>query len=278
MWTPPPWRRVSIAVYVAIVSISGTAVAQTPAANGPQPSGSRFLDWALPFAALGGALYLHDGLNAPECNWCDRGPNGEDTLNGFDRWARNALLWPDGHRDEAARLSDAISGSLVAVPYLILWPKGQHAGAIQTMAWVFAVDATASGIPKRLFARERPVVHFSEPFSTSESHPNASFPSNHTSRAFASVFAAVRLCQVTDCDHEERIWWVGLPLASATGLLRIGADKHYALDVLTGAAVGAAVGWYVPGLTRLGRSGSSRFSAQPFFENGAGVTLTWAWQ
>jgi membrane-associated phospholipid phosphatase len=35
--------------------------------------------------------------------------------------------------------------------------------------------------------------------------------------------------------------------------MRIGADKHHAIDVLTGAAAGAAVGWYVPALVRRGK-------------------------
>ena len=42
------------------------------------------------------------------------------------------------------------------------------------------------------------------------------------------------------------MWAAGLTLATLTGYLREAADKHYLSDVLTGAAVGAAVGWAIP--------------------------------
>jgi hypothetical protein len=40
----------------------------------------------------------------------------------------------------------------------------------------------------------------------------------------------------------------GFTSASATGYLRIAADRHYLTDVLVGAAIGGAVGWAVPRL------------------------------
>ena len=42
------------------------------------------------------------------------------------------------------------------------------------------------------------------------------------------------------------MWATGLTLSLATGWLRIAADKHYFTDVLTGAIVGAVVGFGVP--------------------------------
>ena len=49
-----------------------------------------------------------------------------------------------------------------------------------------------------------------------------------------------------------RHWWltlaVGLPFAVTTAVLRMAADKHYLTDVLTGAAVGALLGWGIPAL------------------------------
>jgi hypothetical protein len=139
---------------------------------------------------LGGSLWLAIELNADGCRWCDRDAAGADTLNGLDRAIRARLLWPPSTRHAAATSSDVMAGSMVALPYMMLWPRTQHAEAIQTMAWVFAADAVGTGIPKRLFARERPYVDFNDTFAEPDSHGNASFPSNHTSRSFASVFAA----------------------------------------------------------------------------------------
>ncbi len=42
------------------------------------------------------------------------------------------------------------------------------------------------------------------------------------------------------------VWATSLPMAAATGYLRIAADKHYLTDVLTGALIGSAVGFLVP--------------------------------
>ena len=41
---------------------------------------------------------------------------------------------------------------------------------------------------------------------------------------------------------KRTIWISALGLASATGYLRMAADKHYFSDVLTGAVVGSLVG------------------------------------
>jgi len=249
-------RLMTTAIVVAALSIPIAAHAQTSAVE-HKTSAVQLEQWGVPLAALGGSLWLSIELNAPNCRWCDRDDIGGDTLNGFDRTIRTTLLWPPSARGAAAHASDVMAGSMIALPYVLLWPRNHHAEAIQSIAWVFAADAAGTGIPKRVAARERPYVHFNDTFAASDSYANASFPSNHTSRSFASVVAAARLCEMTDCPHEERIWWIGVPLAAATGLLRIGADKHYATDVLAGAAAGAAIGWYVPALARTVKIGSS---------------------
>jgi membrane-associated phospholipid phosphatase len=272
------WSR-HATIVIAALCVPIMARAQTPGQDETKTTSSRVKEWAVPLGALGGSLWLEIALNADDCRWCDRDATGADRLNGLDRTVREWLLWPQAKRHAAATSSDVMAGTMVALPYLLLWPRNHHAEAIQTIAWVVAADAVVTGIPKRIAARERPYVHFNDTFARPDSHPNASFPSNHTSRSFASVVAAARLCELSDCPHEDRIWWIGVPLASATGLMRIGADKHYAIDVLTGAAVGAAVGWYVPALVRRVKTGrSSRLKIQPSLGPSPGVALLWDWQ
>lgn len=78
-----------------------------------------------------------------------------------------------------------------------------------------------------------------------------SFFSGHASLSFTAASAT--------CTHHAylplhggKAEWVpcaaGLAFAALTGFARIGADMHYATDVLTGAAVGSVVGWFVPWL------------------------------
>ncbi len=111
-------------------------------------------------------------------------------------------------------------------------------------AMIVAVDGVlasviAAGIvapvSKFVVGRARPDAeegpdHF-RPFSS-----DASFPSGHTTQAFAvaSVVAA----------HDGRLWVsvVSYGLAGSVGLARIHEDAHWASDVLAGAILGTVVG------------------------------------
>jgi membrane-associated phospholipid phosphatase len=90
-------------------------------------------------------------------------------------------------------------------------------------------------VSKFVVGRARPNTgegpgHF-DPFSS-----DASFPSGHTTQAFAvaSVVAA----------HEARLWVsvVSYGLAGSVGFARIHEDAHWASDVLAGAILGTVVG------------------------------------
>ncbi|WP_354624309.1 phosphatase PAP2 family protein [Psychromonas sp. MME2] len=87
----------------------------------------------------------------------------------------------------------------------------------------------ASGVTfvgKALINEERP-----------DKSDNDSFPSGHTTRAFASATTL----------HRRYGWEIGFPayaVASLTGGARVAADKHYWHDVLAGAAIGIASGWF----------------------------------
>jgi membrane-associated phospholipid phosphatase len=82
--------------------------------------------------------------------------------------------------------------------------------------------------------------------------PTASFPSGHTAEGFISAGLSCanhlyvpiygsRLLDVLACARD-------LLLASTDGALRVMADRHWATDVLTGAALGFAFGYVPPTL------------------------------
>jgi undecaprenyl-diphosphatase len=85
----------------------------------------------------------------------------------------------------------------------------------------------------------------------------AGFTSGHTANAFAmaTVLAVVVL--------PGRWRWLALGLATGVGLARMYVGAHYPLDVLGGAAWGAAVGWTAALAAALALSGGGRASARP---------------
>jgi membrane-associated phospholipid phosphatase len=65
-----------------------------------------------------------------------------------------------------------------------------------------------------------------------------SFPSQHTNMAFA-------LAAVSSERIGNGFGWVAYPLAGLIGLSRVHDDRHWASDVLAGAAIGTATGLWV---------------------------------
>ena len=109
--------------------------------------------------------------------------------------------------------------------------------------------------------------------------PTDSFPSGHTNEAFTAAghscvshmnlpLYGSKLADALACSRD-------IGLASADGVLRILGDRHYATDVLTGAAIGFSFGFGLPmllhyqGGERADRSPLAKLSVSPML--GAGV-------
>jgi hypothetical protein len=93
-----------------------------------------------------------------------------------------------------------------------------------------AIGATVFTTLKHTVKEERP-----------DKSDDLSFPSGHTSIAFTN--AALLYYEYKDSN----LWYAssGFLFATATGVLRIANNKHYASDVLTGAGIGLASGLIV---------------------------------
>ena len=193
------------------------------------------------------SLELLKGNLAPEtCRWCSPG--------GVDTSARNALRWNEPNT--ANRLSNlAVYAVLPATVLGLGWVGAKQADHPENFVVdsLIVVEAVAvSGVigttAKYIAGRERPFVHALPPDEKAQvANPtdnNVSFYSAHTSTAFAFVVSSGTTASVRGYKTAPWIWGLGLPLASLTGYLRIAADKHYLTDVLTGAVVGAAVGYF----------------------------------
>lgn len=135
-----------------------------------------------------------------------------------------------------AAASEALFLLLLATLFFVVW------GRMRSVARRAAVAAAASAgvalaigqVLSRLVDRPRPfvahpdLVHLFAPHAA-----DASFPSDHTTAAFA-IATAIAL--------RNRLWGAfALAAAAALGASRVVIGVHYPLDVLAGAALGAGV-------------------------------------
>lgn len=156
-------------------------------------------------------------------------------------WFQNVLRNPftDPIISLFTHLGDAGALFIVLTALLLCFPKTRRAGFAAACALVFSLLFT-NVILKHLFARPRPWVDCAAliPLVT-ERDPN-SFPSGHTSAAFAFAMAALR--------ELPRRWMKvsAVVLAALMALSRLYVGVHYPSDVLVGFVVGdlaALCGW-----------------------------------
>ena len=150
---------------------------------------------------------------------------------------------------------------------------GLHAGA----AFVLAEGITY--LTKLTIGRARPYVDPDDSFNfgllRGVRYDYASFPSGHTSAAFAVASA---LTSETGLRPPSDQWWVGSLLyttAALVGVSRMYNNQHWATDVVMGAAIGTFAGWKVVRYTHT-RPGNDldgiflNFTVRP----GTGMSLT----
>lgn len=198
-------------------------------------------------------------LVPPACRWCDRSPDGTDTLNAVDRWGRGVAADTFEGRERWDMWSNVggfgvLPVGVLGAQYLLASGSGAppryYAQDAAIIIESTAVAALVNQMVKFSVGRERPFVHvLPEDQKDDTKHPsdnNLSFYSGHTNMAFALVTAAGTVSELRGYKNRWLIWAVGLPAAASVGLLRMGADRHYLTDVLVGAAAGTLFGVGMP--------------------------------
>jgi membrane-associated phospholipid phosphatase len=215
---------------------------------------------SLSITLAGGALWgtweiLASKLAPSPCNWCDRAPDGTDTLNGFDASVRKALVWHD--TKTADTLSSVFSFGLApltgtGIAALIAWHDdrlNELPEDILVVTEATVITGNVTDITKYSVGRERPYVHFRTPEERARlksTNDNLSFFSGHAAIAFTLATSAGTIGSVRKYRLAPLMWIAGLTFATAGAYLRIAADRHYATDVLVGGAVGSGIGFAVP--------------------------------
>lgn len=177
-----------------------------------------------------------------------------DHINMFDRSA--TYKW----NSKLDNLSDVGKYTLVVSPAVIL------AGSINKKQWsnslsygvmyfeVALLTVGISDIAKVLVKRERPYLYNSQLSNDEklelidEEGAQDSFFSGTTSISFASaVFLSKTFTDIYGKGTWSRIiWGASLALASTTAMLRYESGQHYPSDIMVGAAVGSAIGYFIP--------------------------------
>jgi len=138
--------------------------------------------------------------------------------------------------------SGIYSVPLLAGIYIFSNKNTRHRRVALTGLKAYILSGGAAALTKNIFHRHRPYeddppypYHWDGPLPFRLDH--ASFPSGHTTAAFA-------VASVLAFGYNDKPW-IGITsytVASLVGLSRINDDKHWASDVVAGAALGSFIG------------------------------------
>ncbi|HUK21235.1 MAG TPA: phosphatase PAP2 family protein [Gemmatimonadales bacterium] len=193
--------------------------------------------------AAGVSYFLPAALNLPKngpsCVPCDPA-----TLPAIDRGAIN----PESQSlDVASTVTLVAVGGFTAFESLRgLTPEQWH-GNFAVLANSASWTAASVEWIKVLVHRARPVLYTSAaPEAATDLDNVQSFPSGHTALAFAAATTYAVLAARQHFPQRTRNSIILYAGATAVGVLRVLAGKHFPTDVLAGAALGSGIGWVVP--------------------------------
>ncbi len=196
------------------------------------------------------------------------------SINWFDRGAVYRFS------EEAAKISNIVAGLSIAAPLVLFSDsKIRKEWRIYTLMYFETIlfSASVPSIGKGSVKRTRPFVY--NPDVTLEKKTTGearrSFFSRHTTITFA---AAVFLSTVYDNSYPDSKWtpyvWTGSLLAAgAVGYLRYEAGEHFPTDIITGAVVGSAIGYFIPFLHQANNGDTQISITSTILPPGIGIQL-----
>jgi len=207
-------------------------------------------------AGTGIALpYLFVDEGTPACGTCD-----PYDIPGFDRWASGSYN-ADANALSHSSLAFSLGVPVANVSARLPGQDSRKEALILTQS--LSTTFFTTQIIKVAFQRARPftysdTLHGQGPSPTGRD-ARMSFPSGHTSMAFAGLVTTAAL-RTAGASTKEKVGWYGgaVALGSLTGALRIVAGKHYWTDVLGGALLGTGIGLLLPWLHQSSGSGGEQ--------------------
>lgn len=230
-------------------------VTLSPAAAGAQAGEPRYNPaWhgGIAAAATLGAVWVNWRTRdeVPDCNWCGVNGQGAPAVPRIDRLSRDGFKWENEAR--AAAISHITATASYTLPLVGLAAvnggiRREFGRDLLAALDAIAVAQLVADVSKRVIRRARPEVVFEgDPIDNGDDVH--SYLSGHSTTTFAAAIGTATIASRRGSRHARWIWVTGLGLASATGYLRIAADRHYFTDVVSGALVGTAIGLTMPRL------------------------------
>ena len=241
------------AISTLIVLCLATTAAADPKEREPWYSGERGHKRLLHLSITvgGGLVFLGSEIfkkqiGPSECRWCEP--------PGFDRSARDAIVWDNTRRADILSTVDAyVVAPIVGIGLLIASDHGaglpRFIDDSVTVLETVAISQLVIQAIKFSVGRQRPFARFGTDV-VFEPDQNLSFPSGHSALGFAITASAGMVAHWRGYWTEPYIWGAGLALSLSTEYLRMAADKHYLSDVVVGGVIGFAGGLLIPRLLR----------------------------
>ncbi len=223
-----------------------------PAPSPPSTTPVRVTVRAWPDAAIlaGGAaaalvpVAWPDAFPHATCAPCDPA-----ALWSMDRAAVGPVRGAPGVASNVTLGAEAVLGTI----FLASTRRGQGFAPFAEDAVVIAqslvLTEAATAWAKVLFHRPRPFLYAATATGPVAPDDGQSMPSGHTSIAFAAAAAYASLLHRRGIAADNKLPIAALfAAATATGVLRVAARRHFPTDVAAGAALGLVIGWTVPAL------------------------------
>ena len=247
--SPPSSPRGATAIVVVLACLFARSRPAVAAEGERIPVVAGIAGGALGLSAL--LTLFEDQLAPSACRIC--------ASNRFDESVRDTVKW-DNPKD-AKWVSDgllvAIPASAIAGAFAIGAKTDYRRGFEDALLVVESVSIAGLGsqIVKLIAARERPFASHGTGTYAANTDDHLSYFSGHTALTMAAATSLATVERLRGNSAWPYLMTGGMALALTTGYLRMGADKHWFSDVLSGAGFGAAAGLVVPRL-HLGRTGS----------------------
>jgi membrane-associated phospholipid phosphatase len=179
----------------------------------------------------------------------------KELINSLDSEKINKLDRAAVHKwsVKSADVSDYLLGFSVLAPFLLNLDNKVNNEFIQfatIYSEVLLLNNAITNIVKVNTKRIRPYAYNEEIPIIAKTNKDIkkSFFSGHTSNAFAMFVMSAKMYSdyFPDSKFRESVWLAALSIASATGIARYYAGKHFPTDIIAGAVVGSAIGYLIP--------------------------------